>query len=116
MTRTISLDQARAIAIAAQGLDRRPTVVDQASLHQTIQRMQIVQIDTINVVARAPYFVLWSRLGNYDPAWFDQLQFPAGQLFEYWAMRPHFCQSNYFPCCVQRCCAISMTGTGRAAG
>ena len=85
MTRTISLDQARAIAIAAQGLDRRPNTVDQTTLQQTIQRMQIVQIDTINVVARAPYFVLWSRLGDYDPAWFEQLQYPAGQLFEYWA-------------------------------
>lgn len=97
MTPTISLDQARAIAIAAQGLDRRPSVVDQATLHQTIKRMQIVQIDTINVVARAPYFVLWSRLGNYDPEWFDQLQFPAGQLFEYWAHAASFLPIELFP-------------------
>lgn len=97
MTRTISLDQARAIAIAAQGLDRRPAKVDQATLQQTVQRMQIVQIDTINVVARAPYFVLWSRLGDYDPAWFDQLQYPAGQLFEYWAHAASFLPIELFP-------------------
>ena len=97
MTPTISLDQARAIAIAAQGLDRRPNVVDHATLHETIKRMQIVQIDTINVVARAPYFVLWSRLGNYDPDWFDQLQFPAGQLFEYWAHAASFLPIELFP-------------------
>lgn len=97
MTLTISLDQARAIAIAAQGLDRRPNTVDQTTLQQTIQRMQIVQIDTINVVARAPYFVLWSRLGDYDPAWFDQLQYPAGQLFEYWAHAASFLPIELFP-------------------
>ena len=87
---TLSRDHARAIAIAAQGLNQRPAHVDKAAVHATIQKLAVVQIDTINVVARAPYFVLWSRLGDYDPLWFEQLHFPDGQLFEYWAHAASF--------------------------
>jgi uncharacterized protein YcaQ len=46
--------------------------------------MGVLQIDTISVVARSPYLVLWSRLGDYDPAWLEQL-LAEGRLFEYWA-------------------------------
>jgi uncharacterized protein YcaQ len=49
-----------------------------------IRRMGVLQIDTISVVARSPYLVLWSRLGDYDPDWLDQL-LAEGRLFEYWA-------------------------------
>jgi uncharacterized protein YcaQ len=49
-----------------------------------IRRMGVLQIDTISVVARSPYFVLFSRLGAYDPAWLDEL-LAEGALFEYWA-------------------------------
>jgi uncharacterized protein len=49
-----------------------------------IRRMGALQIDTINVVARSPYFVLWSRLGSYDSLWLDQL-LAEGELFEYWS-------------------------------
>jgi hypothetical protein len=44
-----------------------------------------VQIDTINVVRRSHYLVLWSRLGNYDPTDLDDLSSPADRrLFEGW--------------------------------
>ena len=43
--------------------------------------MGVLQIDTISVVARSPYLVLWSRLGDYDPEWLDQL-LAEGALFE----------------------------------
>jgi uncharacterized protein YcaQ len=85
MTRHISLSSARALHLAAQGLlrpNRRkaaPTDVLAA-----IRRMALLQIDTISVVARSPYLVLWSRLGHYDPAWLDQA-LAGGDLFEYWA-------------------------------
>ena len=35
--------------------------------------MALLQIDTISVVARSPYLVLFSRLGHYDPRWLEQL-------------------------------------------
>ena len=44
----------------------------------------MLQIDSISVVARSPYLVLWSRLGPYDPVWLDEL-LAEGSLFEYWS-------------------------------
>src|SRR5699024_7316836 len=53
-------------------------------VEQAIARMQMLQIDSIHVVARSPYLVLFSRLGNYSPAWLDEL-LAAGRLAECWA-------------------------------
>jgi uncharacterized protein YcaQ len=46
--------------------------------------MGVLQIDSISVVARSPYLVLWSRLGSYEPRWLDEL-LAEGSLFEYWS-------------------------------
>ena len=51
--------------------------------------MGALQIDTISVVARSPYLVLWSRLGDYNPAWLEQLH-AEGKLFEYWSHEASF--------------------------
>jgi len=76
---------ARALHLAAQGMlqPRRGRASKDAVL-AAIRRMGVLQIDTISVVARSPYLVLWSRLGDYDPCWLDQL-LEEGKLFEYWA-------------------------------
>jgi uncharacterized protein len=49
----------------------------------------VLQIDTISVVARSPYLVLFSRLGPYEPAWLDELH-EEGAVFEYWAHEASF--------------------------
>ncbi|MBN7135842.1 hypothetical protein A7A76_14005 [Lysobacter enzymogenes] len=49
-----------------------------------IARMQLLQIDTIHVVARSPYLVLFSRLGAYEPRWLEQL-LAERAIFEVWA-------------------------------
>jgi len=56
------------------------------ALYETVTRLTCVQIDTLHVVRRSQYLVLWSRLGAYDPADFDRLIYdPAHRrLFEYW--------------------------------
>ena len=46
--------------------------------------MGVLQIDSISVVARSPYLVLWSRLGPYEPRWLDEL-LAEGRLFEGWS-------------------------------
>ena len=82
---TLSLAAARALHLAAQGMlqpRRRKAVKD--DVMEAIRAMGVLQIDTISVVARSPYLVLWSRLGDYDPAWLDQ-HLAEGRLFEYWA-------------------------------
>ena len=81
----LSQTGARRVMLAAQGLDRhpeRPATPD--DVLTAIRRMGVLQIDTIHVVARSPYLVLWSRLGEYEPRWLDESH-AAGRLFEYWA-------------------------------
>nr|WP_234476638.1 crosslink repair DNA glycosylase YcaQ family protein [Paraburkholderia aspalathi] len=46
--------------------------------------MAQLQIDTIHVVARSPYLVLFSRLGAYPQQWLDE-HLAEGKLFEYWS-------------------------------
>ena len=71
--------------LAAQGLDRRPgRLATPDDVLAAIRRMGVLQIDTIHVVARSPYLVLWSRLGDYEPRWLDESH-ADGQIFEYWA-------------------------------
>lgn len=81
----LSQREARALMLAAQGLDRRPSrTATKRDVLDAIRRMGVLQIDTIHVVARSPYLVLWSRLGDYDPRWLDEL-LAEGAIFEYWA-------------------------------
>ena len=81
----LSVEAARALMLAAMGLDRRPRArATKPAVLATIRRMGALQIDTISVVNRSPYFVLWSRLGAYEPRWLDAL-LAEGALFEYWA-------------------------------
>ncbi|MFW0697521.1 winged helix-turn-helix domain-containing protein [Pantoea sp. R13S299] len=82
---SLSLQQARHLHLAAQGLLRAPAkrAVYQ-DLINCISRMSLLQIDTIHVVARSPYLVLFSRLGNYPQTWLEQA-LVQGELFEYWA-------------------------------
>ena len=75
----------RLVMLAAQGLLAPPAVpAAKADLLPAIRRMGYLQIDTIQVVQRSQNLVLWSRLGNYDPAWLDEVH-AEGQLFEYFA-------------------------------
>ena len=85
MKQTISVQMARNVMLAAQGLERPPDqTASKADVLEAIRRMYLLQIDTINVVARSPYLVLWSRLGDYKIEWLDEL-LAEGALFEYWA-------------------------------
>lgn len=75
----------RALMLAAQGLLQRPRRrAAKEDVLAAIRRMGALQIDTISVVARSPYFVLWSRLGAYEPRWLEE-HLAEGRLFEYWA-------------------------------
>ncbi|MGK9879482.1 winged helix DNA-binding domain-containing protein, partial [Salmonella enterica subsp. enterica] len=67
------LSQARCLHLAAQGLLKKPRRnVLPGDVLAAISRMALLQIDTINVVARSPYLVLFSRLGSYPQAWLDE--------------------------------------------
>lgn len=82
--------------LAAQGLDRRPPRrATRAGVLDAIRRMGALQIDTIHVVARSPYLVLWGRLGAYDPRWLDEL-LASGRIFEYWSHEACFLPAEDF--------------------
>ncbi len=81
----IPLSAARTLHLAAQQLQhplKRKPVRDDVTL--AIHNMALLQIDTISVVARSPYLVLFSRLGHYPAEWLEEA-LAAGKLFEYWA-------------------------------
>ncbi|MGH7464251.1 MAG: winged helix-turn-helix domain-containing protein, partial [Longimicrobiales bacterium] len=81
---------ARHLHLHAQGLGRRPRRrARKADVLAAIRRMGVLQIDTISVVARSPYLVLFSRLGTYESHWLDEL-LAEGALFEYWAHEASF--------------------------
>jgi uncharacterized protein YcaQ len=82
---SLSVQQARNLHLAAQGLLRPPRArATRKRLVATIERMQLLQIDTIHVVARSPYLVLFSRLGSYPARWLDEA-LARGKIFECWA-------------------------------
>lgn len=81
----LTLEQARNLHLAAQGLLVAPPKAATAqAVRRCIERMQLLQIDTIHVVARSPYLVLHARLGHYPPQWLDQA-LVKGQVAETWA-------------------------------
>ena len=81
----ITQDSVRLAMLAAQGLTNPPArTAGPEDLLPTIRRMQYLQIDTIQAVRRSQHLVLWSRLGDFDPAWLDDLH-RSGALFEYYA-------------------------------
>lgn len=83
----LSKAQARRIALAAQGfgiprLERPVTIRD---IQAVTNRLAQFQIDSINVVSRAQFMPLFSRLGPYDPALLERAVYQSPRrLFEYW--------------------------------
>lgn len=84
-TALLSLSQARNLHLAAQGLLAPPTRLAKFSdVAACVQRMALLQIDTIHVVSRSPYLVLHSRLGDYPREWLEKT-LASGAVFETWA-------------------------------
>lgn len=82
----LTRSEARWMALAAQRLlGPEPGAVDGDMLLEMIEALGVVQIDTISVLERSQYLVLWSRLGAYDPGLLDALLSPRRAVLEYWA-------------------------------
>jgi uncharacterized protein YcaQ len=62
----------------------------------TIERMRLLQIDSIHVVARSPYLVLHSRLGDYQGVWLDEA-LVDGRIAECWAHEACFVPAMDLP-------------------
>ena len=84
----LSAAEARRVALAAQGfaepaLDRLPDT--RALRSRVLDRVGLIQIDSVNVLQRAHYLPAFSRLGAYDITLLDKLShYAPRRLFEYW--------------------------------
>lgn len=84
---SLSISQARRVALAAQGFcDPRPKgTPDLRTLRRVIGRTGLFQVDSVNVLARAHYLPMFSRLGAYPTDLLDRASYRAPRvLFEYW--------------------------------
>lgn len=104
MAATLSLRQARRIALAAQGLDKgRPSgPVTIRTVGRTFARLQLVQIDSVNVVSRSHYLPFFSRLGNYDRSILQRMSsVHPRRMMEYWAHEASYIRPEHFEDLVQ---------------
>ncbi|WP_456826413.1 winged helix-turn-helix domain-containing protein [Cellulomonas sp. P5_E12] len=95
MPERLTLSQARRITLRAQGLDRsRPERAAEPTMRQfqqVVDRLGVLQIDSVNVLARAHLMPTFSRIGAYDPALLDRASGRSPRrLVETWAHMASF--------------------------
>ena len=99
MSRTISADQARRIALAAQGFDRpRPKKdADIRHVRRAIRQMGLLQLDFVNVLVPAHYLVLYSRLGSYERNRLHDVVYKRREFTEQWAHEASIVPTETWP-------------------
>jgi len=97
----VSIGQARRIALAAQGLGApsRNATANWTKINTAVARMNVLQIDSVNVLARSHYLPVFSRIGPYEQDTLDQRTFGKRkrQFFEYWAHQASFVPIDHYP-------------------
>ena len=99
MVTTVSPALARRIALAAQGFGARPgPSVGIRQLTALVNRLELLQIDSVNVFERSHYMPAFSRLGPYDKTQLDRLTTGREARFtEYWAHEASFLPVDVWP-------------------
>jgi uncharacterized protein YcaQ len=82
---SLSIADARALALAAQGFDtpRPANKATQRHVNSLISRLGVIQIDSVNVLVRSQELPLFSRLGNHDRNAIPKATV-SQKIFEYW--------------------------------
>jgi len=83
---TLRLDEARRIALHAQGFGTaRPTGrIDRRHFRRVLERVGLVQIDSVNVLTRSHELPFLARLGPYPRGALADWLWSSGEMFEYW--------------------------------
>ncbi|GMQ85929.1 MAG: winged helix-turn-helix domain-containing protein [Acidimicrobiia bacterium] len=97
--RTLTRDRARRLALGAQGFsEQRPGGrIDVRHFRKVLATVGLLQLDTVNVLVRAHYLPLFSRLGPYDRHAFDRWTAGSGELFEYWGHEASLLPVHLYP-------------------
>ncbi|WGF87202.1 winged helix-turn-helix domain-containing protein [Marinivivus vitaminiproducens] len=95
----LSAAEARRVALAAQGFGSRPFAGGAGVRHiqRVLDRLGLLQLDSVNVLVRSHYLPLHARLGAYDRTLLDRMAHGRRRrLFEYWgheaSLLPLACQ------------------------
>ncbi|VEE15917.1 winged helix-turn-helix domain-containing protein [Ectopseudomonas mendocina] len=101
MTDSLSLAEARRLALAAQGFGRTPRgVIAHKHLQAQIERLGVLQIDSVNALVRSHYLPAFSRLGHYQAEHLDELAWGHARgrrLFEYWGHEASLLPLELYP-------------------
>ena len=94
----LSAAEARRLALASLGFGRqRPARGGIADVRATAARLGAIQIDSVNVLARAHYLPTFSRYGAYPTSALDELAHGRRELFEYWGHAACFLPVDLYP-------------------
>jgi uncharacterized protein YcaQ len=98
----LSIKHARRLALAAQGFTSRqpPATIKAAHVTQLIERLGVLQIDSVNALVRSHYLPLFSRLGPYPRTLLEQAAWSQGRqrkLFEYWGHEASLLPIELYP-------------------
>ncbi|VXB51777.1 winged helix-turn-helix domain-containing protein [Citricoccus sp. K5] len=111
----LGYSEARRTALAAQLIHqrRRPGPPGARKFRSTLDRLGVLQVDSVNILARAHYVPLFSRLGPYDPALLDRLSHQRHPPWtEYWAHEASLVPVRLRPALVAVQRRTWMTATG----
>ena len=101
MTLSLSLAEARRLALAAQGFGRTPRgAVGHKHLQAQVERLGVLQIDSVNALVRSHYLPAFSRLGHYQAEHLDELAWGRARrrrLFEYWGHEASLLPLELYP-------------------
>ena len=94
----LSRDEARRIALAAQGFAKpRPVKSTRRHIRGVFDSVAVIQIDSVNVLVRSQYLPPFSRIGAYDRATLDRMAYVDRELFEFWGHEASLMPVRLYP-------------------
>src|SRR5262245_7017291 len=94
----LSAADARRLALRSLGFgEKKPARAGAAHVRATAARLGAIQIDSVNVLARAHYLPTFSRYGAYPSSALDDLVHARRELFEYWGHAACFLPIDMYP-------------------